>query len=486
MSTIQLDENPEDVFEVLERLGEGSYGKVYKAVTKDSADVVALKVVSMESDEKDFSDLTKEIRILERCASPHVVQYYGSFLYDGQLWISMEYCAAGSIADLIALRRRCLSERELAAGEPPLAQMHPMRAIFMIPNRAPPTLQTPDGFSPLFNNFIATCLRKDPQQRPSAEELLDHAFIKKEVGKLQSLGSSGGLAILQELVDQSLELVAEAREDHLQDEYEYRSAATGRLDGSLSVADVSTMLKSSGSMMKSHRPSTSQTARFLQPGSSSLQGAACGTMVYCGAASDGEPQIGAADPTPARERRDTSDLYGTMAPAAPMPPPAPLANWAAHTGASGTMVSVGGLDMDDTGTLRASSGFPYGDGGDELEDVDVATSSAVGPAPNEHEDEPSFMRYFRRSRDFDDSLAKASAVRPAARESHDPVGGDSNSSRPFEKETKTTRQQLTELHEEFERDLQALRRTFAARKAALEKLLQAGEQECGEPESVIV
>ena len=46
---------------------------MYKAVAKDSADVVALKIVSMENDEKDFHELTKEIKILENCTSPFVV-----------------------------------------------------------------------------------------------------------------------------------------------------------------------------------------------------------------------------------------------------------------------------------------------------------------------------------------------------------------------------------------------------------------------------
>ncbi|KAG7388958.1 hypothetical protein PHYBOEH_007651 [Phytophthora boehmeriae] len=48
MTTIQRNEDPEDVYEVLERIGEGSYGKVYKAMTKSNAEVVALKVVPVE------------------------------------------------------------------------------------------------------------------------------------------------------------------------------------------------------------------------------------------------------------------------------------------------------------------------------------------------------------------------------------------------------------------------------------------------------
>jgi serine/threonine protein kinase len=115
MTSIHRHENPEDLFEVLERLGEGSYGKVYKAIKRDTADIVALKVVPIENDERDFHELTKEIKILEKCVSPYIVHYYGSFIYDSQIWISMEYCSAGSIADLIELRKRCLNEKEIAA-----------------------------------------------------------------------------------------------------------------------------------------------------------------------------------------------------------------------------------------------------------------------------------------------------------------------------------------------------------------------------------
>lgn len=523
-----------------------SYGKVYKAVAKDTADVVALKVVSMENDEKDFYELTKEIKILEKCTSPFVVQYYGSFLYDGQIWISMEYCAAGSISDLIELRRRCLGEREIAAvcanvtkglaylhanrsihrdikagnillasngvakladfgvsaqltntinkrktvigtpfwmapeviqesqydgkadiwslgitaiemaeGEPPLSQMHPMRAIFMIPNRPSPTLKAPEHFSPLLNDFIATCLQKDPQLRPSAEELLRHPFIKREVDKIEQNGAESGLAILQELVDQSLELVAEAREVNLQDEYEYRNAATGRLDGSLSIANVSTMLRSGGSMVRSHSMASSSAAssssrRFLENDEGRMDTNAasnCGTMVFCGNGSDNENEPGIESYFDARERRDTSALYGTMVPVttpaatARMPPPAPFMH-----ASSGTMVSVGSPEK--SATLKS------------LDDDDDDDSDVTREA--ETTEEPSFMKYFRQSREGD-SLKKASTVRPPA---------DCNDDLELTTSTKSSiRQQLQELHEQYVREQQELTQRFNKQRTLLEQQL---------------
>lgn len=61
-----------------------------------------------------MTDLRKEIDILKRCDSPYVVRYYGSYQKDGDLWIVMELCAAGSLADLMAIADISLLEEEIA------------------------------------------------------------------------------------------------------------------------------------------------------------------------------------------------------------------------------------------------------------------------------------------------------------------------------------------------------------------------------------
>ncbi|XP_061640555.1 serine/threonine-protein kinase 4-like isoform X2 [Phyllopteryx taeniolatus] len=247
LSEDSLTKQPEEVFDVLEKLGEG----------------------------------------------PHVVRYYGSYFKNSDLWIVMEYCGAGSVSDIIRIRSKTLTEEEIASilqstlkgleylhfmrkihrdikagnillntegqakladfgvagqltdtmakrntvigtpfwmapeviqeigyncvadiwslgitaiemaeGKPPYADIHPMRAIFMIPTNPPPTFRNPDVWSPHFRDFVSQCLVKNPENRATATQLLQHAFIK---------AAKPG-SILRALISDAMDIKAKRRE----------------------------------------------------------------------------------------------------------------------------------------------------------------------------------------------------------------------------------------------------------------------------------
>lgn len=76
---------------------------------------------------------------------------------------------------------------EMAEGHPPHSNLHPMRAIFVIPTKPAPSLQDLDAWSPEMLDFIRCCCKKDPSQRYDSALLASHTFIKRDVNELRRI-----------------------------------------------------------------------------------------------------------------------------------------------------------------------------------------------------------------------------------------------------------------------------------------------------------
>ncbi|KAM9164165.1 serine/threonine-protein kinase 3 isoform 1-T1 [Pangshura tecta] len=353
LSEDSLTKQPEEVFDVLEKLGEGSYGSVFKAIHKESGQVVAIKQVPVESD---LQEIIKEISIMQQCDSPYVVKYYGSYFKNTDLWIVMEYCGAGSVSDIIRLRNKTLTEDEIATilkstlkgleylhfmrkihrdikagnillnteghakladfgvagqltdtmakrntvigtpfwmapeviqeigyncvadiwslgitsiemaeGKPPYADIHPMRAIFMIPTNPPPTFRKPELWSDEFTDFVKKCLVKNPEQRATATQLLQHTFIK----------NAKPVSILRDLITDAMEIKAKRHEEQQRElEEEEENSEEDELD---SHTMVKTNSESAGTMRATS--TMSESAQTMIEHNSTMLESDLGTMV---------------------------------------------------------------------------------------------------------------------------------------------------------------------------------------------------------------
>jgi len=76
---------------------------------------------------------------------------------------------------------------EMAEGDPPYMEFPPLRALFLITTKGIPDLKEPSRWSPTFREFVALCLEKDAEKRPSADALLEHAFMRSAVGGGEAL-----------------------------------------------------------------------------------------------------------------------------------------------------------------------------------------------------------------------------------------------------------------------------------------------------------
>mmetsp|Transcript_3239 Transcript_3239/g.5031 ORF Transcript_3239/g.5031 Transcript_3239/m.5031 type:complete len:553 (+) Transcript_3239:87-1745(+) len=328
MSKLSTDD-PHDKYDLVELLGEGSYGAVYKAINKQNNDAeCAIKILPAE---EDMSKLEAEIEFLKKMGSPYVVSFVEGYNFEGELWIVMEYCAGGSMSDIYEATNRVLKEAELRSitaycvlglhhlhshrsihrdvkagnvllasdgtakladfgvsaeltntmqkrktmigtpfwmapeviqetsydgradiwslgitlielceGQPPHYNVHPMRAIFMIPMKPAPKLKEPSKWSAEMENFLSRCLQKNPDERATSEELLQHPWIVDDVNKILS---GEGCANLKKFFDDNIDAVQRMRdgEEPPEDEKEEEKDRTIKRDATLQR--TSTLLK---------------------------------------------------------------------------------------------------------------------------------------------------------------------------------------------------------------------------------------------------
>jgi len=101
-----------EAYTIHEKLGEGSYGNVFKASKSPDNEIVAIKEIMIEN--SNDTSLKDEITLLAKCSHPNIVQYFESIQFLDKVWIVMDYCGVGSVRDIIDTTERTLSENQIS------------------------------------------------------------------------------------------------------------------------------------------------------------------------------------------------------------------------------------------------------------------------------------------------------------------------------------------------------------------------------------
>uniref|UniRef100_A0A8C7W895 non-specific serine/threonine protein kinase n=1 Tax=Oncorhynchus mykiss TaxID=8022 RepID=A0A8C7W895_ONCMY len=109
---VHRDENPEEIWEIIGELGDGAFGKVYKAQNKQTGILAAAKVIDTKTEEE-LEDYMVEIDILASCDHHNIVKLLDAFYYDSKLWILIEFCAGGAVDAVMLELERPLTEPQI-------------------------------------------------------------------------------------------------------------------------------------------------------------------------------------------------------------------------------------------------------------------------------------------------------------------------------------------------------------------------------------
>ncbi|KAM9726532.1 STE20-like serine/threonine-protein kinase isoform 2-T2 [Menidia menidia] len=109
---VHRDVNPEDIWDIIGELGDGAFGKVYKAQNKQNGTLAAAKVIDTKT-EDELEDYMVEIDILASCNHHHIVKLLDAFYFEGKLWILIEFCAGGAVDAIMLELERPLTEPQI-------------------------------------------------------------------------------------------------------------------------------------------------------------------------------------------------------------------------------------------------------------------------------------------------------------------------------------------------------------------------------------
>uniref|UniRef100_A0A672GNU7 non-specific serine/threonine protein kinase n=1 Tax=Salarias fasciatus TaxID=181472 RepID=A0A672GNU7_SALFA len=109
---VHRDINPNDLWEIVGELGDGAFGKVYKARNKDTGVLAAAKVIETKCEEE-LEDYMVEIDILAKCDHRYIVKLLDAFYHDNKLWIMIEFCPGGAVDATMLELDRGLTEPQI-------------------------------------------------------------------------------------------------------------------------------------------------------------------------------------------------------------------------------------------------------------------------------------------------------------------------------------------------------------------------------------